>query len=480
MPAQMKKLQRLGWLAALLLALRLVDVVIVVIAGVATFWLRNGWESLPQPEVIAITFAAVLSFVVFNLGQAYLTMLAENFWTLTIRALSYWTLVFLLLLAAAFMVKATGHFSRLWVGAWMTLAAVGFAVARAVLTGLVRQAHRSGRLASKIAIIGADSRGIELYHHLRKHDDYVEVVGVFDDRIDRLRNEASRRGVTIDGRVEHLLAWARDHQIDGVVIALPWSGERRLRELIEALQVLSVDVQICPEGLGFVVKSFPLFRNSLASTLAGLPVFTIVRRPLDGWNWLIKGFEDILLLAVMAPVVLPICLAIAVLIKLDSPGPVLFRQQRGGFNGRDFWVYKFRTMRTDACQPMGVTDAALRNDPRVTRVGRFLRRSSLDELPQLINVLKGEMSIIGPRPHALFHDQKFARVISQYYARHRVRPGITGWAQVNGLRGGGDDADTIRRRVDLDLWYIENWSIIFDLRILLMTPFVGLINRNAY
>ncbi|PKU24424.1 undecaprenyl-phosphate glucose phosphotransferase [Telmatospirillum siberiense] len=480
MPTEIKKLRRLGWLAAVLLTLRLVDLAIVVVSGIVAYWLRNGLESPPQPELFAIIFAAALSLVVMNLGQAYLTTNAENFWALTLRVVGHWLLVFLLLLAAAFAFKVTGDFSRLWAGAWLCLAAVGFVAARILMTIVVRRAQKAGRLSVRVAIIGADEGGLQLYHHLRSHGDHVEVVGVFDDRIVRLQKNANERGVTILGRVSDLLIWARSTPVDCVVITLPWSSERRLRELIEMLQVLDVEVQICPEGLGFVVRSFPLFRNSIATTLGGLPMFTVVRRPFDGLDWLVKGIEDGVLLALMLPVVLPVCLLIALAIKLDSPGPALFRQLRSGFNGRNFWVYKFRTMDSSSSEPDGVTNAARRNDPRVTRVGRFLRRTSLDELPQLLNVLKGEMSIIGPRPHAVYHDRQFARQVSQYYSRHRVRPGITGWAQVNGLRGSVEDEKHIRQRVDCDLWYIENWSILFDIRILLMTPFVGLINRNAY
>jgi putative colanic acid biosynthesis UDP-glucose lipid carrier transferase len=321
---------------------------------------------------------------------------------------------------------------------------------------------------------------LQLYHHLRKHGREVEVVGVYDDRIDRLQEGALKQGVTILGTVSHFLAWARYARVDCVVIALPWTSEHRLREMIEALQALDIEIQICPEGLGFVVHSFPLLRNSIATTLGGLPMFSVSRRPLDGWGWLIKDIEDRLLIFLLAPIVLPVCLLVALAIRIDSPGPVLFKQRRSGFNGRDFWVYKFRTMRAEDSVPEGVTKATLRADPRVTRVGNILRRTSLDELPQLINVLRGEMSIIGPRPHAVDHDQQFARIIRQYYARHRVRPGITGWAQVNGLRGSVVEDEQIRRRVAFDLWYIENWSIFFDLRILLMTPFVGLVHRNAY
>jgi len=204
-----------------------------------------------------------------------------------------------------------------------------------------------------------------------------------------------------------------------------------------------------------------------------------VTRPLDGWGWLIKRIEDFALVFLSLPIALPLCALIALAVKLDSPGKVLFRQHRSGFSGHAFSVYKFRTMRAEADHQLGSVQATERNDPRVTRVGAWLRRTSLDELPQIINVLKGEMSIIGPRPHAISHDLEFASVIRQYYSRHRVLPGLTGWAQVNGFRGSVEDPEMIRRRVDHDLYYIENWSILFDLKILMLTP-LALIHRNAF
>lgn len=480
MTQDVRHIRRLGLLAATMFTLRVMDVCIVFGAGFLAYWVRYGLLTPSHNVTLALSFATILSVVVFNLGQAYLTSLIGNFWALSRRVAGHWLLVVLIMSALAFLMRATQSFSRLWVLEWLIFAAAGFLAARLATTSLIQRMQKKGHLSQRIAIIGADLGGLQLFHHLRENNREVQVVGVFDDRMDRLQPEANRQGVTIAGTVDDLIAWARTSDIDCIVIAIPWTGERRLRELIEMLQSLSVELQICPEGLGFVVRSFPMFRNSVATTLGGLPMFTVVRRPLDGWGWLIKDIEDRVLTLMLLPLILPICLIIALLIRLDSEGPCLFRQERSGFNGRNFWVYKFRTMRSEASQAVGQTDAARRDDPRVTRIGRILRRTSLDELPQLINVLKGEMSIIGPRPHALSHDRQFARVISKYYARHRVRPGITGWAQVNGYRGGVEDAAQIRDRVDFDLWYIENWSILFDIKILLMTPFVGLINRNAY
>jgi len=475
-----RKLHRQAWLAGLLLLMRVFDVTVIACAGIVAYWLRNELGGLPRLETVAITFACMLSLVLFNLGQAYLINVADKFWPMATRVLGHWAIVGLLMIATAFLLHETETYSRKWAGLWFLLTSAGLVGVRLVSTTLVRRVRRNGNLVTRVAIIGADRGGLQLYNHLRSQGRDVEVVGVYDDRMDRLQADASKQGVTILGTVAHFLAWARYARVDCAVIALPWTSEHRLREMIEALQALDIEIQICPEGLGFVVQSFPLLRNSIATTLGGLPMFSVSRRPLDGWGWLIKDIEDRLLIILLAPIVVPICLLIALAIRLDSPGPVIFKQLRSGFNGRNFWVYKFRTMQADESVPTGVTKATLRDDPRVTRVGNILRRTSLDELPQLINVLRGEMSIIGPRPHAVDHDQHFASMIRRYYSRHRVRPGITGWAQVNGLRGSVEEESQIRQRVAYDLWYIENWSIFFDLRILLMTPFVGLIHRNAY
>lgn len=465
---------------SLLLGLRVADLLIVAGSGVLAYWIRHGIGPIPPRETMTIAFAVMLCLAIFNLGHAYSIQNAMSVWSSGIRIAGYWFLIFLLLLASAFMLQISLSFSRIWAGVWLILAMAGLIAARIVVVAMIARARRQGRLALRVAVIGADDIGIRLYHHLKKHGGDVQVVGVFDDRAERLQENAALQGVHVLGRFADVIPWARENPIDSVIIAMPWSSERRLGKLIDTLQNLSVDVQVCPEGLGFTLNRFPIFRNSMATTLGGLPMFTVVRRPLDAWNWLVKRVEDVALVILLSPILLPLCLLIALAIKIDSRGPVLFRQERAGFNGRNFQVMKFRTMRSDAAQPDGETDAATRDDPRVTRLGYFLRRTSLDELPQFLNVLKGEMSVVGPRPHALSHDQQFAVVIQQYYARQRVRPGITGWAQVNGFRGGIEDEADIRNRVDYDLWYIENWSFLLDLRILVMTLFVGFVNRNAY
>jgi putative colanic acid biosynthesis UDP-glucose lipid carrier transferase len=223
---------------------------------------------------------------------------------------------------------------------------------------------------------------------------------------------------------------------------------------------------------------FQLFNRGVRH-LGGVPLLSVSEPPISGWDLLTKGAEDRVLAVLITIILMPVMLVIAVWIKFDSAGPVIFGQRRYGFNNNEFTVFKFRTMADDPSYSDGARQAT-RNDPRVTRVGAFLRRHSLDELPQLINVLKGEMSLVGPRPHAVVHNEQYAQLIDGYLGRHKVKPGITGWAQVNGLRGETDTLEKMEARVQHDLFYVDHWSLLFDLRILLLTFVVGFRSQDAY
>ena len=261
--------------------------------------------------------------------------------------------------------------------------------------------------------------------------------------------------------------------------------------LMAKLRTAPTDITLAPDHVAYRLI------DRRVHQFAGLPMITVAERPLGGWSYFVKAIEDRVLAVIAMILFLPAMLVISLLIRLDSPGPALFRQPRYGFNNNIFNVYKFRTMYQGpppglaAPPPEGQAIAgeaagigglaqATRQDPRVTRIGRFLRRTSLDELPQIFNVLRGEMSMVGPRPHAIAHNEEFAKIIDQYMGRHRVKPGITGWAQINGLRGETDTPEKMERRVQADLYYIENWSIWLDMRILFRTLFVGFVNENAY
>jgi putative colanic acid biosynthesis UDP-glucose lipid carrier transferase len=261
--------------------------------------------------------------------------------------------------------------------------------------------------------------------------------------------------------------------VHDVVIALPWSAEERLVDIIGRLRVLPVRVYLGSDLIGY---HFPRHHRQL---LEGIPVLEIASVPLSGWSGFIKLVEDKVLAALLLILSAPFLALIALAIKLDSRGPVVFQQARYGFNNEIISVYKFRTMHHERPPETGVPQAR-RVDPRVTRVGWFLRRTSLDELPQLLNVLQGSMSLVGPRPHAVEHNEQFATLIGGYHGRHRVKPGITGWAQVHGFRGTTPTVEEMRRRVEYDIYYIENWSLWFDVRILLMSAIFVWHQRNAY
>ena len=301
---------------------------------------------------------------------------------------------------------------------------------------------------------------------------FLSVQGICIDDVAELGPLELRYSIL--GRIEDLSTYVRKHRIDDVVIALPWSDEERLLDLVNKLRELAVNVHLGADLIGFKLN----YRTS-PSHFGDMPIFEVTGSPFSGWNAIIKKTEDCIFGVLAALLFLPLMVLIAVAIKLDSSGPVLFRQKRLGFLNDEFSIYKFRTMCHEP-RPSEITIQASRNDPRITRVGRILRRASLDELPNLINVLNGTMSLVGPRPHAIDHNETFSRSVTEYFIRHRVKPGITGWAQVNGFRGEIDTPEKIEGRVKYDVYYAENWSFWFDVQILLTSVVVCLTGRNAY
>jgi Undecaprenyl-phosphate glucose phosphotransferase len=362
-----------------------------------------------------------------------------------------------------------------------TWAATGAAVFLGGLTlgrlGLARaMATPSGRrFAPRTVIVGSGLSGARLVALLHQIDERsMRLVGTLDDDLQSL--DDLRQGVPFLGPIGQIFALVRRGAVDQVVLALPWSEEERILELIEALADYPVHVRLAPDLISY---HFP---RRVRLDLHGHPVVHVADRPISGWSGVLKRAEDI----VVAGVALAVCAipmaAIALLIKLDTPGPVLFRQKRTGFNNHEFEMLKFRTMHNNKAE-YAIRHQATRNDPRVTRVGALLRRTSLDELPQILNVLRGDMSIVGPRPHApgtRAGNRPFEQVVERYAARHRVKPGLTGLAQVRGLRGETRTEETLIRRVESDLEYIDTWSLWLDLVIIARTAVIVTRMQNAY
>lgn len=303
----------------------------------------------------------------------------------------------------------------------------------------------------------------------------ITMVGFFDDRVgDRVLSAPA--GLPVLGNLTTLVGMIREGLIDQVVVALPWSAEARLQQVVSRLALTPVRIRLAPDMASFVFAKRPMV------LLGDLPVMTLFERPISGMDALLKRAEDLLLSSLIVLVLSPVLALVALAVKLDSPGPILFRQPREGFNNKPFEVLKFRSMFSDQGQVERIEQAS-RHDPRVTRVGRLIRRTSIDELPQLLNVLRGDMSLVGPRPHApstRAGDRLFSEVVASYAARHKVKPGITGWAQVCGWRGETDTSDKLVKRLEHDLHYIENWSFGFDLYILFRTVGAVVLNREVF
>ncbi|WP_367196937.1 undecaprenyl-phosphate glucose phosphotransferase [Amorphus sp. 3PC139-8] len=376
----------------------------------------------------------------------------------------------------AFVLKESETYSRIWVVSWAVATWVVLIAVRIATAIAVRRIMRHGWLVRRAAIFGAGDQGKQMMRYLQASSDPgLRVIGFFDERGDRVPEEFD--GLARLGGLDEMVGKVAAGEIDTVILALPLNAADRLMHISEQLDRYPVLVLLAPDLIMWRIFQ----RNSYS--LAGLPLPRLLDQPMFGWAGVAKVLEDKVLSALLLVLLSPIIAAIALAVRLDSPGPALFRQPRAGFNGETFMIFKFRSMRSDMADTLGEQQTA-RDDPRVTRVGRFLRRTSLDELPQFYNVLKGDMSLVGPRPHAigtLVDDTPFERSVQNYMQRYRVKPGVTGWAQVNGWRGEADSTEKLQMRVRYDLEYVDNWSISFDLYILAITPFVVLFKReNAY
>jgi Undecaprenyl-phosphate glucose phosphotransferase len=451
---------------------RVADVVVVLGSGAFSYWVRHGDLAMSPPYLAGIAIAAILTANFLNIGGVYDLRRRRSAAAQIGQLLVGWGAVGMSLIVLAYFTKTSDDFSRLWFIVWMGMCFAAMASSRGVVQWQLDKWRRAGLLRTRVAVVGANESSAHFLRHLaaQPSEDY-ELAGIYDERRSRL--PPTFEGMPLLGTIADLIRRFRVEPVDEIVIAVPWRASARIAQLVKQLKVLPVNVRLCPEAVAYELP----YRGY--GSFTGVPMLDIFERPLTGWGWVAKEIEDRLLAAVGLAVVLPLMGLIAVAVKLDSPGPVLFAQRRYGFNNNEFAVYKFRTM-SAAPEAVDQLRQATRDDPRVTRVGAFLRRTSLDELPQLFNVLKGDMSLVGPRPHAVAHNEQFADLIDDYLSRHRVKPGITGWAQVNGLRGEIDTPNKIQQRVAFDLYYIDNWTLLLDVKILLLTIFVGFIHRNAY
>ena len=387
-----------------------------------------------------------------------------------------WITTFAIVISWIFLLKIGIEVSRVWLTSWAVAGLFFFVSWRIMLGGFLRRLNHDGHFNKAAVLVGGGENAAKVISVVENSKESgVNLIGVFDDR-DDLRVPSTTGGLFKLGSIDDLIDFVRSTPVDTLIITLPTYAEERIVQLLDRLWVLPVDIRISAQGQKLRL------RPRAYSYIGNLPCLDVYDRPLGEWGPLFKTIMDKFIATVALIVLSPVLVLVALAIKLDSKGPVIFTQKRYGFNNELIEVYKFRSMY------IGDSDAnamklVTRGDSRVTRVGRFIRRTTLDELPQLVNVLKGDLSLVGPRPHATQAKAGAAlyeHVVDGYFARHRVKPGITGWAQVNGWRGETDTADKIERRVEFDLYYIENWSLTFDLYILARTPLALITTKNAY
>ena len=379
------------------------------------------------------------------------------------EVLGGWILIVALLLMLGWATRTIGSFDERVLVTWIAVTPVLMFAANMLAPILLPRIMAAEGVQRKAVIAGAGSLGRKLAERIAATPYLgVEVMGFFDDRSSDRLNEIGPGKVL--GGVDRLADYVKQNQVDLIYIALPMASQPRILKLLDGLCDTTASVYFAPD-----IFLFDLIQARM-DTIGGIPVVAVCETPFYGVNGLLKRVSDIVLASIILVLIAPVLAAVAAGVKLSSPGPVLFRQRRYGLDGREIVVYKFRSMTVTEDGP--VVRQATKNDARVTPFGAFIRRTSLDELPQFVNVLQGRMSIVGPRPHAVAHNEMYRKLVKSYMIRHKVKPGITGWAQVNGLRGETDTVDKMKARIEYDLDYLRHWSLKFDLMIIWKTIWV--------
>jgi putative colanic acid biosysnthesis UDP-glucose lipid carrier transferase len=380
---------------------------------------------------------------------------------------------FALMLAAAFSVKISDDISRLWVVVFFVSSIVSLTFTKSIVAYTL-SLLQGRKLIERSVLLFGDRRYLDatLNHIKENKPRFLAVQGVYE--FDFFNADHVIKHELLNAKLEELIKTCRGQIIDDIIIALPLSAVSEISAVLERLRELPTNVYLGADLIGFKRDLRPA-----PEYFAGMPMFEMVGKPISGWDYLFKLIEDYVLATIIIVLMLPIFAVIAVLIKLDGPGPILFKQKRNGFNNQTFDIYKFRSMKVQN-KSEEKTLQAVRGDARITKLGAILRKTSLDELPQLFNVLNGTMSLVGPRPHAVDHNEDYAKTIRGYFGRHRMKPGITGLAQVKGYRGLTDTLDKMENRVKYDIIYTDNWSIMLDAKILMKTVLVFLWSKNAH
>lgn len=446
---------------------RLLDIATIV----GSFWLALAIYGVTSSDnyFIAMLITLIVYLYMAELFEIYKTWRVNQFKQMILTSWAALTAAFLSLILSLFLVKQTSDFSRVTIAIWFLQAFVMMFSWRYLTHQLKQTRRKLGFGLQKMAIIGATQPGEKLFNEVSKHNELgYDFTGFYDDR-DESR---THNNLKIIGDIEQAVNEARNGNIDVLFIALPSIAEQRLLDIIARLGDTTVDVHVVPD---LVMSSLMHARIEHIGHVDTLSVF---ESPYLGAKSWIKRLEDIVVSLLILLFISPVLITIAVAIKLTSKGPVLFKQRRYGLRGEEIQVWKFRSM--TVMENSDKVIQATKNDVRITPFGGFLRRTSLDELPQFFNVLMGDMSVVGPRPHAVAHNEEYRSQVQYYMLRHQVKPGITGWAQISGWRGETDTLEKMEKRIEFDLQYIRHWTVLFDIKIIFLTIFKGFVNKNAY
>jgi len=453
------------------------DLLIISISWILAYYIRFSefiltafpYNLINRKYIFLMIIASIIwTFVFKNMGlykqRRVLSVFSETFEVL--KASIY---AILILVSMTYFLRKD-EFSRLVFFYFFSISFFLISLERLFIRELLRYFRTKGYNIRTVLIVGAGNLGVRTLEKIKENPwTGLKVVGFIDDH-KPLGGLA--QGEKIIGRIKDVRTIIKDHGIDQILIALPIQYYTRLAYIMDCLRDETVTVRVVPD----IYQAMTL--NASIENFEGMPMINLTDTPLYGWSTVLKRMFDIFFSLFAILILSPLLLFIACTIKLTSKGPIIFKQHRYGLDGCEIKVYKFRSM--NVCEDGEKVPQAKKDDSRITPFGAFLRRTSLDEIPQFFNVLQGRMSIVGPRPHAVAHNEEYRKIVSSYMLRHKVKPGITGWAQVNGWRGETDTLDKMEKRVEHDLYYIENWSIWLDLKIMWLTVWKGLVNKNAY
>ncbi|MEX5588360.1 MAG: undecaprenyl-phosphate glucose phosphotransferase [Gammaproteobacteria bacterium] len=438
-----------------------IDMLVVILAGLIAYKYRFHVFEMTGRYNSATLLSAVIVVLTMGCGGLYGSQRGYSFWRQVGMLIVCWLAASGILLALSFFLKVSDDYSRIWFATMLWIGGLMSLSLRLGVFLILRRLRSTGlNLKSVLLVDSGGQSASQLNRESQLHEYGFRIASTysFDDG---------------ENWIESLVEKVDGEKVHEVWLCLPLSEAGGVRAILYALRHHMVTIRFIPE-----MGEIKLF-NHRVSHIAGIYSLDLNCSPMDDTPArVVKRLEDLVVAGVICIFIIPVCFVIAVAIKLSSPGPVLFKQMRMGINGRKFKVYKFRSMVVH--NESGSVTQATRNDVRITKVGAFLRRTSLDELPQFFNVLQGRMSVVGPRPHALAHNDYYKELVESYMQRHKVKPGITGWAQVSGYRGETDTLDKMQKRVEYDLWYIEHWSLWIDLKIIVLTFWKGFLNKNAF